>query len=98
MEAYAISSANLDIIEKNLGSVAQELSGVIQNVDSVNAQVNNVNEKVSNLDNEIKNLVKEIRETTFITSARQNIMYNNEQIEKKYGYYDNVRRNTLSLS
>lgn len=97
MEAYAISSANLDIIEKNLGSVAQELSGVIQNVDSVNAQVNNVNEKVSNLDNEIKNLVKEIRETTFITSARQNIMYNNEQIEKKYGYYDDVRRKALSV-
>ena len=29
MEAYAISSANLDTIGNNLGAVAKELSGVI---------------------------------------------------------------------
>ena len=97
METYAISSANLDAISNNLSAVARELNGVIENVDSVNTQVSQVEEKVSTLDNEIKSLVREIRETTFITSARQNIMYNNEQIEKKYGYLDNVRRTTLSV-
>lgn len=97
MEALAISAANLDIIEKNLGSVANELSGVINNVNSVNSQVNKVEEKVSTLNNEVRNLVREIRETTTITNARQAIMYNNEQIDKKYGYYDKVRRTTESL-
>lgn len=97
MEALAISAANLDTIEKNLNSVANELSGVITNVSSVNNQVTKVEEQVNNLNNEVQNLVKEIRETTIITNARQTIMYNNDQIEKKYGYYDKVRRTTESL-
>ena len=96
-EALAISAANLDIIEKNLDAVANELSGVMTNVSSVNHQVNNVEAKVESLNDEVKNLVKEIRETTIMTNARQSIMYNNEQIEKRFGYYDSVRRTTESL-
>lgn len=97
MEALTISAANLETIERNLGAVANELSGVITNVSSVNSQVNKVEEKVATLNDEVKNLVQEIRETTIITNARQNIMYNNSIIEKKYGYYDKVRRTTESL-
>lgn len=97
MEALAISAANLDTIERNLNSVATELTGVITNVSTVNDQVTKVESKVTHLNNEVQNLVKEIRETTVITNARQAIMYNNEQIEKKYGYYDKVRRTTESL-
>ena len=97
MEALTISAANLDTIEKNLGAVADELTGVITNVNSVNNEVNKVQERVSNLNNEVKGLVKEIRENTIISNARQAIMYNNSIIEKKYGYYDNVRRTTESL-
>ncbi len=96
-EALAISAANLDAIEENLGTVAKELSGVISNVNSVNSQVNNVEAKVASLNDEVKNLVKEIRETTIMTNARQSIMYNNEQIEKKFGFYDTVRRTTEAL-
>lgn len=97
MEALTISAANLDTIEKNLGAVANELTGVISNVSSVNSQVNKMEAKVESLNDDVKNLMKEIRETTIITNARQSIMYNNEQIAKKYGYYDNVRRTTESL-
>ena len=97
MEALTISAANLDTIEKNLGHVAKELSGVIINVNDVNNQVYKVEEEVKTLNDEVNNLVKEIRETTIITNARQSIMYNNIQIEKKYGYYDQVRRTTESL-
>ncbi len=97
MEALAISAANLDTIERNLNSVANELTGVITNVSSVNNQVTKVEAQVNHLNNEVQNLVIEIRETTIITNARQTIMYNNDQIEKKYGYYDKVRRTTESL-
>lgn len=97
MEALTISAANLDVIEKNLGAVADELTGVITNVNSVNNEVNKVQERVEDLNDEVKGLVKEIRETTIISNARQAIMYNNSLIEKKYGYYDNVRRTTESL-
>ena len=97
MEALAISAANLDVIEKNLGSVAKELSGVINNVNSVSDQVNGIEDKVANLNNDFKNLVNEIRENTVIVNARQTIMFNNAEIEKKFGYYDNIRRTTLSF-
>ncbi len=97
MEALTISAANLNTIEENLGSVAKELGGVISNVNSVNDHVHDIESKVTGLNNEVKNLVSEIRETTIITNARQNIMYNNAQIEKKFGYYDNLRRQTTSL-
>ncbi len=97
MEALTISAANLDTIEKNLGAVANELTGVITNVNSVNNEVNKVQERVEDLNSEVKGLVKEIRETTIISNARQAIMYNNALIEKKYGYYDDVRRTTESL-
>lgn len=97
MDALTISAANLNTIEKNLGAVADELSGVVSNVSTVTNQVNKVESQVATLNNEVKNLVKEIRETTIITNARQSIMYNNEQIEKKFSYYDKVRRTTESL-
>lgn len=97
MEALTISAANLDTIERNLGTVANELSNVINNVTSVNNQVNKVEEKVNNLNDEVKKLVSEIRETTIITNARQNIMYNDSLLEKKYGYFNKVRRTTESL-
>ena len=97
MEALAISAANLDTIERNLSSVAQELTGVITNVSDVNNQVSKVESQVNTLNNEVQNLVKEIRETTVVTNARQSIMYNNSQIDKKFGYYDKVRQTTESL-
>lgn len=97
MEALAISAANLDTIERNLSSVAKELTGVITNVSDVNNQVSKVESQVNTLNNEVQNLVKEIRETTVITNARQSIMYNNSQIDKKFGYYDKVRQTTESL-
>jgi len=97
MEALAISAANLDTIEKNLGSVANELSNVVTNVQETKYHMDDIENRVDTLNDSIDNLIKEIRETTVITDARQSIMYNDSLIEKKYGYYDNVRRTTLSL-
>lgn len=97
MEALAISAANLNTIEDNIGAVAEELNGVITNVSNVNEHVHEVDEKVSYLNDQVKDLISEIQENTTITNARQSIMYNNALIEKKFGYYDNVRRNTISL-
>lgn len=97
MEALTISAANLDTIEKNLGYVAQELSGVISNVNNVNSDIQKVEDKVSALDSEVKSLIEEIRQTTIVTNARQSIMYNESQINQKYGHLNQVRRTTVSL-
>jgi len=97
MNEKLISAANLDAIEDNLHYVADELSGVITNVNTVNQQINGIEENISSLNDKISDLVKNISETTIVNNAKQSIMYNNEQIEKKYGYFDIVRRRTESL-
>lgn len=97
MEALTISAANLNTIENNLGEVAKELNGVISNVNYMNDQVSNVESRVESLNSEIQNMMQEIRENTILTNARQTIMYNNQEIEKKFGYYDSVRRTTISM-
>lgn len=97
MEALAISAANLNVIEDNLGAVAKELNGVLQNFNYMADHVTDVEEQVASLNNEVKSMMEEIRENTIITNARQSIMYNNQIIEKKFGYHDNVRRTTISL-
>ena len=97
MEALAISAANLDVIEQNLGAVAKELNGVVNNVADANSHISDIEGRVDTLNKSIDGLIKEIRETTVITDARQSIMYNDSKLEKKFGYYDNVRRATVSL-
>ena len=97
MEALTISEANLNTIENNMATVAQELNGVIQHINEVNNKVNNVENKVVGINSEINNVIEEIRANTIINNARQSVMYNNSIIEKKYGYYDTLRRNVESL-
>ena len=98
MEALAISAANLDVIEKSMGDVAKSLGGVISNVNNVNSHVAEIENKVLGLNDEIKRLVDDIRENTIISNARQSIIMNNSVLEKKYGYYDTVRRAASSLA
>jgi hypothetical protein len=98
MEALAISAANLDVIEKNMNDVAKSLGGVISNVNYVNSHVAEIENKVVGLNDEIKKLVDEIRENSIVSNARQSIMMNNSILEKKFGYYDSVRRAASSLA
>ena len=97
MEALTISQANLNTIENNMQSVATELRGVIEHINEVNNRINNVENKVSGVNNDINNVVEEIRVNTILNNARQNIIYNNSIIEKKFGYYDSLRRKTENL-
>ncbi len=97
MEALTISQANLNAIAQNMESVAKELNGVITHINEVNSKVNSVEDKVSGINGEISDVVEEIRANTIINNARQSIIYNNNIIEKKFGYYDLLRRNVESL-
>ena len=97
MEAVAISQANLNTIAQNMEAVAKELNGVINNINDVNNKMNNMDSKILGLNNDVNSIIEEIRSNTIINNARQSIMYNNNIIEKKYGYYDNLRRNIESM-
>ena len=91
-QAVAISAANLDIIEKNLGSLAKNIGDVSVNVGEVDLKVNKVTNSVKTIEDEIKNFMIEIRGSTIVSNAKQSIMMSQEELNKQYGHYDNVRR------
>ncbi len=99
MSAYAISAANLDIVEKSLQNLAQNLGGVNTHVGEVSNHlfevednVKTVTNNVKSLEEEIKAFMLEIRESSVVSNARQTILLDQAELEKKYGHYDEVRR------
>lgn len=91
-EAVVMSAANLDIIENNLGQLAKNIGDVSSNVEEVDIKVNKVTNSVKTIEDEIKNFMIEIRGSTIVSNAKQSIMMSQEELNKQYGHYDNVRR------
>ena len=90
--AVVMSAANLDIIENNLGQLAKNIGNVSVNVEEVDTKVNKVTDSVKTIEEEIKNFMVEIRGSTIVSNAKQSIMMSQEELNKQYGHYDNVRR------
>ena len=87
-----MTAANLDIIERNLGNLAKNVGAVSINVEEVDTKVNKVTNSVKTIEEEIKNFMVEIRGSTIVSNAKQSIMMSQEELNKQYGHYDNVRR------
>lgn len=90
--AVVLSAANLDIIENNLGQLAKNVGEVSTNVDVVDDKVNRVTDSVKTIEDEVKNFMVEIRGSTIVSNAKQSIMLSQDELNKRYGHYDNVRR------
>jgi len=91
-ETVVMSAANLNIIENNLGQLAKNIGNVSVNVEEVDTKVNKVTNSVKTIEEEIKNFMVEIRGSTIVSNAKQSIMMSQEELNKQYGHYDNVRR------
>ena len=91
-DAVVLSAANLDTIEKNLGSLATNVGMVNSSIEHVNTKVNSVTESVKTVEEEIKKFMLEIRESTIVSNAKQSIIMDQDELNKKYGHYDSVRR------
>ncbi len=91
-EALVISAANLDVIERNLGNLANNVGQVSSNIEHVDSKVNKVTDSVKTIEEEIKNFMVEIRGSTVVANAKQSITLDQDEINKQYGHYDNVRR------
>lgn len=91
-DAAMISVADLGVIENNLGKLATNIGNVSVNVEEVDTKVNKVTDSVQTIEEEIKNFMVEIRGTTIVSNAKQSIMMSQDELNKQYGHYDNVRR------
>ena len=91
-EAVVLKAANLDILEDNLNILSKNLGNLSDNMNSVDTKVNTVTDTVKTLEEEIKNFMYEIRESTIVSNAKESILVAENELEKKYGHYNDVRR------
>lgn len=99
MSTYAISAANLEVLEQNLNTLANNVGDVYQSVSNVTGHVNDIDTKVTSvtetvktLEEEIKSFMLEIRENSIVGNARQTILMDQAELDKKFGHYDEIRR------
>ena len=95
--AYAISAANLETLERNLNYLANNVEDVDIRIENVNGKINKVTDEVKAINSNIRDLINEIRETTILTNAKQSISLAQDEINKKYGHFDNLRRKVSGL-
>jgi hypothetical protein len=97
MADYVISSANLSYIENNLNVIHR-------NLESMQSDVGTVNDNVKVVYDEVGSLAKEFHEFVVI-QMRQNrkqvahteLVRIRQELEKKYGHYDIVRRTATGI-
>ena len=104
MSKYVIDMAEVTGIEENLNTVANNLGSMYQQFNDVNNYVSEVNNKVSDVSKEVNDLnakmerfMQEIKGNTIVTNAKQSIMLANQEMDKKYKHYDNVRRHVNGI-
>lgn len=104
MADYAISSANLSAIENglrainnNLGTLNNNIEVVDRNVDTVNNNVKVVYDEIGALARDFHNLVQLQVRANALSKAQQRIIQIRQEMEKRFGHYDIVRRTTTGI-
>lgn len=104
MAKYDIAVADIRGLENGLvdvansvGTMAQSVNNVTSYVSNVNEKVNNVSTKVESLSEKMENFMKSIEGTSAVTNAKQSIVLSNQELDKKFKYYDEVRKHVTGL-
>lgn len=111
MSDYAISYADLRDIERNLSSLQSQLSTINSNIHVLDSEIKSVDEsvtvvndnvktvyqKVEGLANDFYSFVKKQMMANALAEAQREIIRIRQEIEKKYGHYDVVRRTTTGI-
>lgn len=104
MADYAISSANLSAIENglrainnNLGTLNNNIEVVDRNVDTVSNNVKVVYDEIGALARDFHNFVQLQVRANALSKAQQRIIQIRQEMEKRFGHYDIVRRTTTGI-
>ena len=104
MADYAISSANLSAIEKglnainnNLGTLNNNLEVIDHNVDTVNSNVKVVYDEIGALARDFHDFVQLQVRANALSKAQQRVIQIKQEMEKRFGHYDIVRRTTTGI-
>lgn len=96
-DQYSISEANLKYIERNLNTIHQSLEAVESNVGTVNDNVKVVYDEIGSLARDFHNFVQVQMRANAKSNAQQKLIQIRQEMEKKFGHYDIVRRTTTGI-
>ncbi len=104
MADYAISSANLSAIERNLNSINSNLGTLNDNLGVIDNHVDQVNDNVKVVFDEVGALARDFRDFVQLqvranakSNAQQRLIQIRQEMEKRFGHYDIVRRTTTGI-
>lgn len=96
-ETYAIRYADLGKIEQNLGRIREDLSAVHGNLSIVSENVKEAYAKIEFLSSEFQDFVQAQNRKNNLQIAHTELIRVRQELEKKYGHYDIVRRTTTGI-
>lgn len=97
MADYAISYADLSAISNGLSTINSNIQVVDSNVDTVNANVRVVYDEVGKLAQAFNRFVDDYLKKTRKQEALTRLVQIRQELEKKFGHYDIVRRTTTGI-
>lgn len=96
-EEYAISAANLHYIERELNFIHENLHSLDSDVDRVDGKVQAVYTELGSLAEEFHSFVMSQTMANRLGQAETRLVKIRQELEKKYGHYDLVRRTTTGI-
>ena len=104
MADYAISAANLSAIESGLKTICNDLNLINSNIEVVDSHVDRVNDNVKVIYDEVGALAREFQAFVQLqvranakSDAQQKLIQIHQEMEKRFGHYDIVRRTTTGI-
>ena len=96
-DQYAISAANLRYIENSLGSIHKDLEVIDSGVGTVNDNVKVVYDEIGALARDFHDFVQLQVRANAKANSQQRLIQIRQEMEKKFGHYDIVRRTTTGI-
>ena len=104
MSDYAISYADLSAIEGGLRAISNDLGAIDSHIDVVRSNVATVDNNVRVVYDEIGALARDFHDfvqlqvkANALSKAQQRVIQIRQEMEKKFGHYDIVRRTTTGI-
>lgn len=96
-EITSINPADLRTIERNLGAIHNDLEVIDKNVGTVDNNVRVVYDEIGQLARDFKDFIAVQVRANRLGQAETRLVKIRQEIEKKYGHYDTVRRTTTGI-
>ncbi len=97
MAERVIQQANLDAIENNLGTIHRDLKTLDSGIGNVNKNVKVVYDEIGSLAKEFHDFISVQQRANRLNQAETRLVKIRQELEKKYGHYDIVRRTTTGI-